>query len=33
MKSGTGFVITFVGFPVLWVSKLQTETSLSTMDS
>ena len=32
-KSRTGFVITFANCPVLWVSKLQTETALSTMEA
>ena len=31
-KSCTGFIITFSDFPVLWISKLQTETALSTME-
>ena len=30
-KSRTGFIITLAGCPLLWVSKLQTETSVSTM--
>ena len=30
-KSRTGFVIMLAGCPLLWVSKLQTETSVSTM--
>ena len=29
----TGFVVTFVNFPLLWVSKLQTEIALSTLHS
>ena len=29
----TGFIITFYACPVLWISKFQTETSLSTMES
>ncbi len=29
-KSHTGFVIVFAGVPVMWQSKLQTETALST---
>jgi hypothetical protein len=32
-KSRTGFVIVFAGVPVLWQSKLQTETALSTMEA
>ena len=32
-KSCTGFVIVFAGMPVMWQSKLQTETALSTMDA
>jgi hypothetical protein len=32
-KSRTGFVITVAGCPVLWQSKLQTETALSTMEA
>ncbi len=32
-KSCTGFVIVFTGVPVLWQSKLQTETALSTMEA
>ena len=32
-KSRTGFIITFAGCPVLWQSKLQTETALSTMEA
>ena len=32
-RSRTGFVITFANFPLLWVSKLQTEISLSTLHS
>ena len=31
-KSSMRFVITFANCPVLWVSKLQTETALSTME-
>jgi hypothetical protein len=31
-KSRTGLIITFVNCPVLWQSKLQTETTLSTME-
>jgi hypothetical protein len=30
-KSRTGYIITLAGCPLLWVSKLQTETSVSTM--
>ena len=33
VKSRTGFVITFGGCPVIWQSKLQTETALSTMEA
>lgn len=33
MKSRTGYVITFAGCPVVWQSKLQTETALSTMEA
>ena len=33
VKSCTGFTITFADCPVLWVSKPQTETALSTMDA
>ena len=33
VKSRTGFVIMFADCPVLWVSKLQTETALSTMEA
>jgi hypothetical protein len=32
-KSCTGFVITFAYIPILWQSKLQTETALSTMEA
>ena len=32
-KSRTGFIITFAECPVLWQSKLQTETALSTMEA
>jgi len=32
-KSRTGFVIVFSGVPVMWKSKLQTKTALSTMDA
>ena len=30
-KSRTGYVVTLAGCPLLWVSKLQTEISLSTL--
>ena len=33
VRSRTGYVITFAGCPVVWVSKLQTEIALSTMES
>ena len=33
VKIRTGFITTFSDFPVLWVSKLQTNTALSTMES
>ncbi len=33
VKSCSGFVITFADVPILWQSKLQTETALSTMDA
>ena len=33
VKSRTGYVITFAGCPVVWQSKLQTETALSTMEA
>ena len=33
VRSRTGYVITLAGCPVLWVSKLQTEIALSTMES
>jgi hypothetical protein len=32
-KICTGFVIVFSGVPVMWKSKLQTKTALSTMDA
>jgi hypothetical protein len=32
-KSRSGFVIVFAGVPVLWKSKLQTQTALSTMEA
>ena len=31
-KSRTGFIITFYDCPVFWISKLQTETALSTTE-
>lgn len=33
IKIQTGYVIRFAGCPVLWQSKLQTETALSTMEA
>ena len=33
VKSRTGYVIAFTNCPVLWVSKLQTEIALSTMEA
>ena len=33
VKSRTGFVIMFMGCPLLWVSKLQTQIALSTMEA
>ena len=33
VKSGTGFLIMFMGCPFTWVSKLQTQIALSTMES
>ena len=33
VKSRTEFVILFMGCPLLWISKLQTQISLSTMES
>ena len=33
MKSRTGWMLTLGGVPVTWASKLQTEISLSTMES
>ncbi|KAL7548588.1 hypothetical protein ACHAWF_011864 [Thalassiosira exigua] len=33
VRSRTGYVITLAGCPVLWVSKLQTEIALSTMEA
>ena len=32
-RSKTGFVVTFANFPLLWVSKLQTEIDFSTLHS
>ena len=32
-KSRSGFVILFAGVPILWQSRLQTETALSTMEA
>ena len=32
-KSRTGYVILFQGCPILWVSKMQTQCALSTMES
>ncbi len=32
-KSRSGFVIVFAGVPVIWQSKLQTQTALSTMEA
>jgi hypothetical protein len=32
-KSRTGFIIMFAGVPILWQSKLQSETALSTMEA
>ena len=32
-KSRTGYVIMYQGCPILWVSKLQTQCALSTMES
>ena len=32
-RSCSGFVIVFAGVPVLWQSKFQTETALSTMEA
>ena len=31
VRSRTGYVLTFVGCPILWVSKLQTKVALSTL--
>jgi len=33
VKSRTGYMLTFGGCPILWVSKLQTEIALSTMEA
>ena len=33
VKRRTGFVVTFEKIPVIWKSKLQTETTLSTMEA
>ena len=33
VRSRTGFVITVANCPVLWSSKLQTETAMSTMEA
>jgi hypothetical protein len=33
VKSCSGFIITFADVPILWQSKLQTETALSTMEA
>jgi hypothetical protein len=33
VKSRTGYVITFMGCPLLWASKLQTQIALSTMEA
>ena len=32
-RSRTGFVVTFANFPLLWISKLQTDISLYTLHS
>ena len=32
-RSRTGFVVTFANFPLLWVSKIQTEIAISTLHS
>ena len=32
-RSRTGFVVTFSNYPLLWVSKIQTEIALSTLHS
>eukprot|EP00957_Ditylum_brightwellii_P186351 14188607-Ditylum_brightwellii.AAC.1 len=31
VRSRTGYVLTFAGCPILWVSKLQTKVALSTL--
>jgi hypothetical protein len=33
VRSRTGFVLTFAGVPIVWSSKLQTETALSTLEA
>jgi len=33
VKSRTGYIIKFRNVPILWVSKLQTQISLSTMEA
>ncbi len=33
IKSRTGYVITYRGAPLLWVSKMQTQVALSTMEA
>ena len=33
VKSRTGFIITFMGCPLLWISKLQTQIALSTTEA
>ena len=33
VKIHAGFIVTFLDFPVLWVSKLQTKTARSTMEA
>ena len=33
VKSRTGFIITFMNCPLLWISKLQTQIALSTMEA
>ena len=33
VKSQTGFILMFGGCPILWVSKLQTEVALYTMEA
>jgi len=32
-KLRTGFIITYAGCPLTWLSKMQTETALSTMEA